>query len=162
MGIVRRWDIAQSISQVDKSRLADRTFSSRPAVLMSQFACFERAKERTVAASDISVYSIAAEKEGLWVLVGGRAGSAQNSRITDFTSLIDRLVRLFTVRIAHGICQHTFSGHTNLVSAIRLLPGEQGAVSASWDGSLMQWDLNVGGGAVAMFSGRVASPSNKY
>jgi transcriptional activator SPT8 len=71
-------------------------------------------------------------------------------------------VNLFTIRHDPGQVVHSLSGHLGPVSALAMLPGEKGFISAGWDGEALvrllprriralrlicntkQWDLNTG------------------
>ncbi|GMK58432.1 hypothetical protein CspeluHIS016_0504640 [Cutaneotrichosporon spelunceum] len=74
------------------------------------------------------VYSLACEGDALWALAGSQSGP----------------INLYTLRHRPGHLVHSLKGHTNVVSALQLLPGERGLLSGSWDGGVKEWDLNSG------------------
>ncbi|KAF8509259.1 WD40-repeat-containing domain protein [Gautieria morchelliformis] len=73
------------------------------------------------------VYSLLVHSDALWGL-SEQSGS----------------VNLFTIRHDPGHVVHSLSGHLGPVSALAMLPGEKGFISAGWDGEALQWDLNTG------------------
>ncbi|TXT08271.1 uncharacterized protein COLE_05195 [Cutaneotrichosporon oleaginosum] len=74
------------------------------------------------------VYSLACEGDALWALAGSQSGP----------------INLYSLRHRPGHLIHSLKGHTNVVSALQLLPGERGLLSGSWDGGVKEWDLNSG------------------
>ncbi|KAF8522259.1 WD40 repeat-like protein [Hysterangium stoloniferum] len=89
--------------------------------------------DNPVGSSLSPVYSLAMHSDGLWGLSGTAAVKAQIGS-----------VNLFTVRHDPGRVVHSLSGHIGPVSAMTLLHGEKGFISAGWDGEAVQWDLNTG------------------
>lgn len=51
-------------------------------------------------------------------------------------------INLFTLRHSPGHLVHALKGHTSVVSCLSVLPGEQGLLSGSWDGSIRVSDNN--------------------
>jgi len=45
-------------------------------------------------------------------------------------------INLYTLRHAPGHMVHTLRGHQSVVSCLSILPGEQGLLSGSWDGTI--------------------------
>ncbi|BEJ10977.1 hypothetical protein CspHIS471_0103990 [Cutaneotrichosporon sp. HIS471] len=74
------------------------------------------------------VYSLACEGDALWALAGSQSGP----------------INLYSLRHRPGHLVHSLKGHTNVVSALQLLPGDRGLLSGSWDGGVKEWDLNSG------------------
>uniref|UniRef100_A0A093XAF7 Transcription factor spt8 n=1 Tax=Talaromyces marneffei PM1 TaxID=1077442 RepID=A0A093XAF7_TALMA len=74
------------------------------------------------------VYSLAAQREGLWLLSGLESGS----------------IRLQSVRHEEGKEIALLKNHTSAVSVLNLMSDEQSLLSGSWDKRVLEWDLNVG------------------
>ncbi|OBZ86871.1 Transcription factor SPT8 [Choanephora cucurbitarum] len=74
------------------------------------------------------VYSLAVHSEALWALQGCENGT----------------INLTTVRHEEGKCHHVLRKHTGPVSVLVITPDETGAISGSWDKSVVEWDLNTG------------------
>jgi len=45
-------------------------------------------------------------------------------------------INLYTLRHSPGHMIHTLRGHQSVVSCLSVLPGEQGLLSGSWDGTI--------------------------
>jgi len=67
--------------------------------------------------------SMAVQSQAVWALTGQKGGP----------------VKLWTVRAQEGMCHHTFKDHTSTVSSVKILPGEKGFISGSWDKTLIVW-----------------------
>ncbi|KAI8914377.1 WD40-repeat-containing domain protein [Gorgonomyces haynaldii] len=74
------------------------------------------------------VYSVDVHSEGVWCIGGTEQGN----------------INLWTVRHKEGKTIHTFKAHKNIVSALKICPGERQFVSGSWDKTLKFWDLDSG------------------
>lgn len=66
------------------------------------------------------VYSLACEGDALWALAGTQSGP----------------INLYSLRHKPGHLVHSLKSHSNVVSALQLLPGEKGFLSGSWDGAV--------------------------
>lgn len=75
-----------------------------------------------------SVYSLAAQHEGLWLLSGLESGG----------------VNLQSVRHDEGKQITCLRGHNSAVSVLNLAPDEKSVLSGSWDKNVIDWDLNTG------------------
>lgn len=94
------------------------------------------------------VYSLAAEKRGLWCLSGLLSGG----------------ISLYSMKYSEGSLVHYFchgdskkntqenGGHNDAVSVLRLCPDEKSFLSGSWDKTVRRWDLNTGK-TTAVFNG---------
>jgi hypothetical protein len=70
-------------------------------------------------------------------------------------------VNLFTIRHDPGRVVHSLSGHLGPVSALAMLPGEKGFISAGWDGeALVRGYLRTACLHAANFTPRMYVPSN--
>lgn len=74
------------------------------------------------------MYSLAVQREGLWLLSGLESGG----------------INLQSVRVDEGkrICR--LQGHTSAVSVLNLAQDEKSVLSGSWDKTVVDWDLNTG------------------
>ena len=75
-----------------------------------------------------SVYSLAVQREGLWLLSGLESGG----------------INLQSVRVDEGKRIARLQGHTSAVSVLNLAPDERTVLSGSWDKAVLDWDLNTG------------------
>ena len=75
-----------------------------------------------------SVYSLAVQREGLWLLSGLESGG----------------INLQSVRVDEGKRIARLQGHTSAVSVLNLAPDERTVLSGSWDKTVLDWDLNTG------------------
>ena len=75
-----------------------------------------------------SVYSLAVQCEGLWLLSGLESGG----------------INLQSVRVDEGKRIAKLQGHTSAVSVLNLAQDEQSVLSGSWDKNILDWDLNTG------------------
>lgn len=66
------------------------------------------------------VFSLACESDALWSAAGTQSGP----------------INLYSLRHQPGRLIHSLTGHTNVVSALQLLPGDKGLLSGSWDGTV--------------------------
>lgn len=66
------------------------------------------------------IFSLACEGDALWALAGSQSGP----------------INLYSLRHKPGHLIHSLKGHTNVVSALQLLPGEKSLLSGSWDGAV--------------------------
>ncbi|KAI8344002.1 WD40-repeat-containing domain protein [Chlamydoabsidia padenii] len=90
-------------------------------------------------------FSMDLQSEALWSVQGMESGSIQ----------------LVTIRHDEGKCHHVFRKHTMPVSVLRIIPGETGIISGSWDKNILEWDLNTGS-LVREYSGHVAQLSTAH
>lgn len=74
------------------------------------------------------VYSLAAGSEGRWLLSGHDSGA----------------ITLQSLRSCEGAVQWLFQGHTSTVSSLLLQEEEKKFLSASWDSTVREWDLDRG------------------
>ncbi|KAI7867639.1 WD40-repeat-containing domain protein [Spinellus fusiger] len=74
------------------------------------------------------VCSMDVHPEALWGLFGCDNGS----------------INLSTLRHEEGKCHHVLRHHKGPVSVLKIMPSETGAISASWDRSVAEWDLHTG------------------
>jgi len=74
------------------------------------------------------VYSLAVQKEALWLLSGLESGG----------------INLQTCRHQAGTRITTLREHTSAVSVLKLDQDEKTCLSGSWDKRILEWDLNVG------------------
>lgn len=74
------------------------------------------------------VYSLAVQHQALWLLSGTESGG----------------INLQTCRHQAGTIITTLKEHTSAVSVLSLSHDETGALSGSWDKSILDWDLHVG------------------
>ena len=79
-------------------------------------------------ASISSVYSLAVQREGLWLLSGLESGG----------------INLQSVRHDEGRQITCLRGHTSAVSVLNLAQDEKSVLSGSWDKTVIDWDLNTG------------------
>ena len=75
-----------------------------------------------------SVYSLAVQREGLWLLSGLESGG----------------INLQSVRHDEGRQIACLRGHASAVSVLNLAPDEKSVLSGSWDKNVIDWDLNTG------------------
>ena len=75
-----------------------------------------------------SVYSLAVQREGLWLLSGLESGG----------------INLQSVRHDEGKQITCLRGHTSALSVLNLAPDEKSVLSGSWDKNVIDWDLNTG------------------
>ena len=75
-----------------------------------------------------SVYSLAVQREGLWLLSGLESGG----------------INLQSVRHDEGKQITCLRGHNSVVSVLNLAQDEKSVLSGSWDKSVIDWDLNTG------------------
>ncbi|AOA61041.1 Transcription factor [Komagataella phaffii CBS 7435] len=83
------------------------------------------------------VYSLAVQKDGLWLLSGLESGgiSLQSAKYQEGS-----IVHYFP----HGTKHNHKERHTTTVSCLTLNSSETGFLSGSWDNKVLQWDLNTG------------------
>jgi len=74
------------------------------------------------------VYSLACQKQALWMVAGTASG----------------VIRLQTVRHDEGREIHLFQRHTSAVSVLTLSSDEKSLLSGSWDKTVVDWDLETG------------------
>ncbi len=79
-------------------------------------------------ASISSVYSLAVQRDGLWLLSGLESGG----------------INLQSVRHDEGKRIACLRGHTSAVSVLNLAQDETSVLSGSWDKAVLDWDLNTG------------------
>lgn len=75
-----------------------------------------------------SVYSMAVQRDGLWLLSGLENGG----------------INLQSVRHDEGKQIACLRQHTSAISVLNLAEDERSILSGSWDKSVIDWDLNVG------------------
>lgn len=75
-----------------------------------------------------SVYSLAVQREGLWLLSGLESGG----------------INLQSVRHDEGKRIACLRDHTSAVSVLNLSQDERSVLSGSWDKTVVDWDLNTG------------------
>ena len=75
-----------------------------------------------------SVYSLAVQREGLWLLSGLESGG----------------INLQSVRHDEGRQIACLRGHISAVSVLNLAQDEKSVLSGSWDKNVIDWDLNTG------------------
>lgn len=75
-----------------------------------------------------SVYSLAVQRDGLWLLSGLENGG----------------INLQSVRHDEGKQIACLRQHTSAISVLNLAPDERSLLSGSWDKSVVDWDLNTG------------------
>ncbi|KAI4109437.1 MAG: hypothetical protein L6R37_000594 [Teloschistes peruensis] len=75
-----------------------------------------------------SVYSLAVQRDGLWLLSGLENGG----------------INLQSVRHDEGKQITCLRQHTSAISVLNLAQDEQSVLSGSWDKSVIDWDLNTG------------------
>ena len=75
-----------------------------------------------------SVYSLAVQREGLWLLSGLESGG----------------INLQSVRHDEGKQITCLREHTSAVSVLNLSQDERSVLSGSWDKNVIDWDLNTG------------------
>ena len=73
----------------------------------------------------VPLFSLAVHSQAVWALSGQKGGQ----------------IKLWTVRVHEGMCHHVFREHTDVVCDLKILPGEKGFISGSWDKSLIVRDL---------------------
>jgi transcriptional activator SPT8 len=143
-GFIRKFDMYASINGesmltgVQKHGLVDTI--SRGGSLVSAWECVLAEPPKPVQESAIQqpvepqedkispVYSIDVHSEGIWCIVGTEAGP----------------IHLYTVRHQEGKLIHTFRGHKDIVSVLKIAPNELTFLSGSWDKTIKLWDLNTG------------------
>ena len=76
-----------------------------------------------------SVYSLAVQREGQWLLSGLESGG----------------INLQSVRVDEGKRITKLQGHNSAVSVLSLAQDEKSVMSGSWDRTVIDWDLNTGG-----------------
>ena len=74
------------------------------------------------------MYSLAVQREGLWLLSGLESGG----------------INLQSVRVDEGKRIAKLQGHTSAVSVLNLGQDERSVLSGSWDKTVVDWDLNTG------------------
>lgn len=75
-----------------------------------------------------SVYSLAVQRDGLWLLSGLESGG----------------INLQSVRHDEGKQIACLRQHTSAISVLKLAEDEQSVLSGSWDKTVIDWDLNTG------------------
>ncbi|KAL8916895.1 MAG: hypothetical protein Q9172_006059 [Xanthocarpia lactea] len=75
-----------------------------------------------------SVYSLAVQRDGLWLLSGLENGG----------------INLQSVRHDEGKQIACLRQHTSAISVLNLAPDERSVLSGSWDKTIVDWDLNTG------------------
>ncbi|KAL8923999.1 MAG: hypothetical protein Q9208_004283 [Pyrenodesmia sp. 3 TL-2023] len=75
-----------------------------------------------------SVYSLAVQRDGLWLLSGLENGG----------------INLQSVRHDEGKQIACLRQHTSAISVLKLAEDEKSVLSGSWDKSVIDWDLNTG------------------
>lgn len=103
---------------------------TKAGVLMSYWDNTEEpaGKSSEESSSISSVYSLAVQREGLWLLSGLESGG----------------VNLQSVRHDEGKQIACLRGHTSAVSVLNLAQDEKSVLSGSWDKNIIDWDLNTG------------------
>ena len=86
------------------------------------------AKSSEESSSISSVYSLAVQREGLWLLSGLESGG----------------INLQSVRHDEGKQIACLRAHTSAVSVLNLAQDEKSVLSGSWDKNVIDWDLNTG------------------
>ncbi|KAL9130429.1 MAG: hypothetical protein Q9217_001396 [Psora testacea] len=79
-------------------------------------------------ASISAVYSLAVQREALWLLSGLESGG----------------INLQSVRHDEGKRIACLRGHTSAISVLNLASDEKSFLSGSWDKTVLDWDLNTG------------------
>ena len=79
-------------------------------------------------ASISAVYSLAVQREALWLLSGLESGG----------------INLQSVRHDEGKRIACLRGHTSAISVLNLAVDEKSFLSGSWDKTVLDWDLNTG------------------
>lgn len=74
------------------------------------------------------IYSLAVERQGLWLMSGDESG----------------VIKLSTVRHSEGAVITTLRKHTSAVSVLVLAPDERSVLSGGWDKAIHDWDLDTG------------------
>lgn len=74
------------------------------------------------------VYSLAVQREGMWLLSGLESGA----------------INLQSVRVEEGRRIAKLQGHSSAVSVLNLAQDERSVLSGSWDKAIIDWDLNTG------------------
>ncbi|RCH78617.1 Transcription factor spt8, partial [Rhizopus stolonifer] len=133
-GYIRKWDFfasmngKTSLTQVQRHHYVDSVVYSEQTV-KHEFEDISQVVPRGPTEPKLSpVYSLAMHSEALWALQGCENGS----------------INLTTVRHEEGKCHHVLRKHTGPVSILVITPDETGAISGSWDKSVLEWDLHTG------------------
>ncbi|KAI9272036.1 WD40-repeat-containing domain protein [Sporodiniella umbellata] len=131
-GYIRKWDFFASMNgktslpQALRHQHVDSVVYT--GILASWWENEEQSEDIPVEHKLSAAYSIAIHSEALWTLQGCENGS----------------INLVTVRHDEGRCHHVLRKHTGPVSVLKITPDETGAISGSWDRTVLEWDLNTG------------------
>ncbi|KAL8672980.1 MAG: hypothetical protein Q9168_002574 [Polycauliona sp. 1 TL-2023] len=104
---------------------------TKAGVLMSYWENEDSQTKATVAEEGpylSSVYSLAVQRDGMWLLSGLENGG----------------INLQSVRHDEGKQIACLRQHTSAISVLDLAPDERSLLSGSWDKSVVDWDLNTG------------------
>ena len=101
---------------------------SRPHMSESEVAKRKIGKTSEYAASISPVYSLATQREGLWLLSGLDSGA----------------INLQSIRHDEGKKIASLKEHRSAVSVLNLAQDEMSVLSGSWDKTIIDWDLNNG------------------
>ncbi|KAL8911635.1 MAG: hypothetical protein Q9171_003242 [Xanthocarpia ochracea] len=104
---------------------------TKAGVLMSYWENEDSQAKATVAEEGpylSSVYSLAVQRDGLWLLSGLENGG----------------INLQSVRHDEGKQIACLRQHTSAISVLNLAPNERSVLSGSWDKTIVDWDLNTG------------------
>ena len=129
IGGVYIWDAFASIngdqlmSRQSKMGLVDTI--TRNGVLLGSFESFENPQDQK---DPSPVSGLDVHSEGLWCLAGTAKGK----------------INMHSVRLKPGAYIHTFAGHVDTVSDIKISDSQTSAVSGDSKGKLNVWDLNTG------------------
>ncbi|KAG0739860.1 hypothetical protein G6F57_004595 [Rhizopus arrhizus] len=131
-GYIRKWDFftsmngKTSLAQALRHQHVDSVIYS--GVLSSWWENEEQSEDVPGEHKLSAIYSLALHSEALWALQGCENGS----------------INLVTVRHDEGRCHHVLRKQTGPISVLKITPDEKGALSGSWDRSVLEWDLQTG------------------
>lgn len=137
-GYIRQYNWAESVNGKTQLTVAQRhpfvDSVVKAGVLMSYWENWD-AKKMTSESTTLTttqtlspVYSLACQRQGLWLLSGTASGA----------------IRLQTVRHDEGKEVALLQKHTSAVSVLSLSSDQTGLLSGAWDKAVVDWDLNTG------------------